>query len=94
MPLVLDDPTAVALAIFRALTAHRIEAALYGGLALAAYGEPRETRDADFAVVGLTAAAAALAGLGLQLVLALDRARLVVCSSAGPPSPRGEARPG
>jgi hypothetical protein len=46
MPLDLDDPTAIALAIFRALSDRRIEAALYGGLALAAYGEPRETRDA------------------------------------------------
>jgi hypothetical protein len=63
MPLDLDDPTAVALTIFRALSARRIETALYGGLALAAYGEPRETRDADFAVVGA------------RLALAMDRAR-------------------
>jgi len=77
MPLDLDDPTAVALAIFRALSARRIEAALYGGLALAAYGEPRETRDADFAVAGLDGAVAAeaLADLGVQPVLALDRVR-------------------
>src|SRR5262245_24791613 len=47
MSIPLDDPTAVALTIFRALSARRIEAALYGGLALAAYGEPRETGDAD-----------------------------------------------
>jgi len=33
MPLDLDDPTAVALAIFRALSTRRIETALYGGLA-------------------------------------------------------------
>jgi hypothetical protein len=77
MPLDLNDPTAVALAIFRALSARRIEAALYGGLALAAYGEPRETRDADFAVSGVTGAAAAeaLGDLGIQLTLAMDRAR-------------------
>jgi hypothetical protein len=77
MPLDLDDPTAVALAIFRAFSARRIEAALYGGLALAAYGEPRETRDADFAVAGLggEAAAEALADTGVRAVLALDRAR-------------------
>ena len=77
MPVNLNDPTAVALAIFRALSARRIEAALYGGLALAAYGEPRETRDADFAVSGVTggAAAEALADLGLELTLAMDRAR-------------------
>ena len=77
MPIPLDDPTAVALTIFRALSARRIEAALYGGLALAAYGEPRETGDADFAVVGLTGAVAAeaLAGIGVRPILALDRAR-------------------
>lgn len=77
MPLDLDDPTAVALAIFRALSARRIEAALYGGLALAAYGEPRETRDADFAVAALagTAAAEAIGDIGVQFVLAFDRER-------------------
>jgi hypothetical protein len=77
MPLNLDDPTSVALAIFRTFAARRIEAALYGGLALAAYGEPRETRDADFAVAGLGggAAADALTAIGVQPVLALDRVR-------------------
>jgi hypothetical protein len=76
MPLDLDDPTAIALAIFRALSARRIDAALYGGLALAAYSEPRETRDADFAVAGLTARAGstALESLGVHLVVAMDRA--------------------
>ena len=76
MPLDLDDPTAIALAIFRALSDRRIEAALYGGLALAAYGEPRETRDADFAVAALAGAAAAeaLSSIGVRTVLALDRA--------------------
>ena len=75
MPLDLDDPTAVALAIFSTFSARRIEAALYGGLALAAYGEARETRDADFAVAGLggAAAAEALATIGVQPILALDR---------------------
>jgi hypothetical protein len=73
----LDDPTAVALTIFRAFRASRIEAALYGGLALAAYGEPRETRDADFAVVGVGGAHAigALVGVGLNPVLTFDRVR-------------------
>jgi len=77
MPLDLDDPTAVALAIFRTFSAQRIETALYGGLALAAYGEPRETRDADFAVAGLggAAAAEALASIGVRPMLALDRVR-------------------
>lgn len=64
----LADPTAVALTIFRAFRASRIEAALYGGLALAAYGEPRETRHADFAVVGVAGpdAIGALVGVGLN----------------------------
>ena len=77
MPLNLDDPTAVALAICRTFSTRRIETALYGGLALAAYGEPRETRDADFAVVGLggATAAEALADMGVRPVLALDRVR-------------------
>jgi hypothetical protein len=77
MSLDLDDPTAIALAIFRALSDRRIEAALYGGLALAAYGEPRETRDADFAVAALSGAAAAeaLTAIGVRPVLAFDRAR-------------------
>jgi hypothetical protein len=77
MPLDLDDPTAIALAIFRALSDRGIEAALYGGLALAAYGEPRETRDADFAVEALAGdvAAKALTSIGVRPVLALDRAR-------------------
>lgn len=73
----LDDPTAVALTIVRAFRASRIEAALYGGLALAAYGEPRETRDADFAVVGVGGADAigALVGVGLNPVVTFDRVR-------------------
>jgi hypothetical protein len=77
MALDLNDPTSVALAVFRALSARRIEAALYGGLALAAYGEPRETRDADFAVAGVAGAVAAeaLGDLGLRLTVAMDRAR-------------------
>jgi len=76
MSLDLDDPTAVALAIFRALSARRVDAALYGGLALAAYGEPRETRDADFAVAGLPGASAveAVTAAGIVSMLALDRA--------------------
>jgi hypothetical protein len=77
MPLDLNDPTTVALAISRALSARRIDAALYGGLALAAYGEPRETRDADFAVVGIAGRAAveALGEIRASLILALDRER-------------------
>jgi len=51
----LDDPVALLLAVTRALGSAGIECATYGGLALAAYGEPRETKDADVAVVGTTA---------------------------------------
>jgi hypothetical protein len=54
-PLDLNDPVAVLLAVARALRAHRLQHAVYGGLALAAYGEPRETKDADLAVAGFEA---------------------------------------
>lgn len=47
----LTDPTAVALEIAEVLQGAAIEHALYGGLLLAAYGEARETKDADLAVV-------------------------------------------
>jgi hypothetical protein len=73
----LSDPIAVALAIVRALRDARIEAALYGGLALAAYGEPRETRDADFAIAGTGSPGVleALERAGLRPILAFDRVR-------------------
>lgn len=48
----LTDPTTATLAVADALRAAAIPGAVYGGLALSAYGEPRETRDADFAVAG------------------------------------------
>lgn len=71
----LMDPIAVALAVARAFESAKIECALYGGLALAAYGEPRETRDADVAVVGVTAAdgVAALKAAGLEVAPAFDQ---------------------
>lgn len=73
----LSDPIAVSLAVCRALRAAEVDAALYGGLALAAYGEPRETKDADLAVVGVQGAdgAAALARAGLTAILTFDRVR-------------------
>jgi uncharacterized protein (DUF2267 family) len=46
----LADPTAIALAIASVLRREGLQHALYGGLLLAAYGEARETRDADVAV--------------------------------------------
>ena len=74
-PLDLGDPTAVLLAVAEALRQAGVETATYGGLALAAYGEPRETKDADFAVTGLDGehAAAALRAAGLAVVVAFDR---------------------
>jgi hypothetical protein len=50
---------------------------VYGGLALAAYGEPRETKDADFAVCGAAAAPvmAALRAAGIAVSLTFDADR-------------------
>ena len=50
----LDDPVATALFAAEALDRAGCLHALMGGLLMAAYGEPRETRDADIAVVDLT----------------------------------------
>jgi hypothetical protein len=71
----LNDPTAVLLAVVEALRAAGIDSAAYGGLALAAYGEPRETKDADVAIAGVGGAdaAAALERAGLTVHLAFDR---------------------
>ncbi len=73
----LDDPIAVLLAVERAMrdAGHRVAA--YGGLVLAVYGEPRETRDADLAVVGVDGgmACAALRAAGLDASLSFDRVR-------------------
>jgi hypothetical protein len=73
----LNDPTALALLAAEALRRAGIEHALYGGLLLAAYGEARETRDADMAVAGASASEAArvLATTGLRTTIALERAR-------------------
>lgn len=51
----LNDPIAVLLAAVEAFEAQGLLYAAYGGLALAAYGEPRATKDADLAVVGASA---------------------------------------
>ena len=72
----LADPVAVALAIADCLREEAIPHALYGGLLLAAYGEARETKDVDVAVVH--ADAGAVAGLldrrlGLHTMPAFDR---------------------
>jgi hypothetical protein len=61
MALDLDDPNDVLVASVRAPSRAGIEALVYGGLALATYGEPHETRDADLAVSGVTATSDKLA---------------------------------
>lgn len=74
-PVDLTDPIAVLLEVVKALRAADIEAAVYGGLALAVYGEPRETKDADLAIVDVAGedGVSALESAGLSVVLALDR---------------------
>lgn len=70
----LNDPVATALLAAEALERAGHRYALFGGLLLAAYGEPRETRDADVAVVDLTAEAArqALQAAGLLSLVSFD----------------------
>lgn len=67
----LNDPTTVTLLASEAFERTGIPHAVCGGLLVAAYGEPRETRDADFAVVALSAGDAGsslrLAGLETQV---------------------------
>jgi hypothetical protein len=77
MRLDLTDPTAATLAVARALDGIGIRSAVYGGLALAAYGEPRETKDADFAIAAVTTeiAQAALTDAGLAPSLRFERVR-------------------
>lgn len=53
----LTDPIAFAIDVTSLLQSEGVDHALYGGLLLAAYGEARETRDADLAVVRGDAAA-------------------------------------
>src|SRR5947207_13519792 len=55
MSIDLDDPIGLMLVAAAALERSGAECAAYGGLALGMYGEPRETRDADFAVTGIHA---------------------------------------
>ncbi len=60
-PVDMKDPTTAALLVADAIEKANLRYALYGGLLLAAYGEPRETRDVDLAVVDVTTAKARLA---------------------------------
>lgn len=54
MQLDLGDPVAVMLAAAGALERAGLEATAYGGLVLAMYGRPRETRDADLAIASVS----------------------------------------
>ncbi|HKR63940.1 MAG TPA: nucleotidyltransferase [Thermoanaerobaculia bacterium] len=77
MAIDLDDPIAVMLAAATALERAGAACAAYGGLALGMYGEPRETRDADFAILGvdLEKARLALSNLGVDVVIAFSSVR-------------------
>jgi hypothetical protein len=68
----LNDPVATALFAAEALERAGCRYALMGGLLMAAYGEPRETRDSDFAVVDLSVARAheVLSAAGLHCLVA------------------------
>jgi hypothetical protein len=81
-PIDLDDPIALMLAAALAFEEEGIEAAAYGGLALAMYGEPRETRDADLAVASADpeAARAALERTGVQVVTTFAEVRFGGCA--------------
>lgn len=70
----LSDPTTAALLAVEAFERASMQYALYGGLLLAAYGEPRETRDVDLAVADVTAdrARAALDHLGVASKVEFD----------------------
>jgi hypothetical protein len=73
----LDDPTTVALLAAEAFERARWKHAVYGGLLTAAYGEPRETRDADFAVVDMKVqdAARALQAAGVETQVSFEEVR-------------------
>src|SRR5215212_3172416 len=81
MSIDLDDPIALMLVAATALEQSGAECAVYGGLALGMYGEPRETRDADFAVtsIDLERARLAIAGLGVHVVVAFSNVRFGGC---------------
>lgn len=73
----LHDPVAVTLAAAKAFERAGLEGLVYGGIALAMFGEPRETRDADLAVASVSAesAQAALLSLGVTVVIAFEGIR-------------------
>ena len=71
----LDDPISFALLTAEHLTKAGVKHALYGGLALAAYGRARETKDADVSVLDANGAlvAEALASSGVMASVAFER---------------------
>ena len=74
----LTDPIAVALDIAEVLQREGTKYALCGGLLLAAYGQARETKDADVAVAGADAAATSsllASQLGLHCTVAFEGRR-------------------
>jgi Nucleotidyltransferase of unknown function (DUF6036) len=75
MTIDLADPTTVLIAASRALERAGLQSAAFGGLALAMYGQPRETSDADLAVsaLELAGAEAALRGAELDVLRAFER---------------------
>jgi hypothetical protein len=81
MAIDLDDPVGLMLAAATAFERSGVECAAYGGLALGMYGEPRETRDAGFAVLSADVAQArlALADLGVNVVIAFSNVRFGGC---------------
>lgn len=70
----LNDPTTVTLLATDAFDAAGLAHAVYGGLLTAVYGEPRETRDADFAVIDVSAVRAreALAAASIQVLVTFE----------------------
>lgn len=70
----LNDPIATALVSAEALGRAGRRYALFGGLLLAAYGEPRETHDVDLAVVDVTAEATqrALESVGIRCSISFE----------------------
>jgi hypothetical protein len=70
----LNDPIATALRVAEALERAGARYALFGGLLLAAYGDPRETRDVDLAVVDVAAVEAkrALEAAGLASSISFE----------------------
>jgi hypothetical protein len=73
----LDDPISLALLTVEHLRRAGVEHALCGGLALAAYGQPRETKDADVSVLDAhaTPVADALAQSGAIATVAFQQVR-------------------